>query len=100
MVDSLVPIRTCTASFVDTDGLRHSVDVQAETLYEAAALAIRTFREHDCAPGLASQLEVEARSPGVTHKVSMMKIENWLQSSAKSPSDRLLKERLKDLLAT
>ena len=58
---SYVPARSCTVSFTGHDGIRHSVNVQAETLYEAVVLAIRAFRENDCAPGPASQLEVEAR---------------------------------------
>ena len=95
-----MPARTCTVSFTGHDGIRHSVNVQAETLYEAVALAIRAFRENDCAPGSASQLDVEARSPSVTHTVSMAKMQDWLQSSAKSPSDKIMKERLKGLLAS
>jgi hypothetical protein len=94
-----VAIRTCTVSFTDSDGVRHSVDVQAETLYEAVALT-QAFREHDCARGLASHFEVEARSPGVTHRVSMGKVRAWVESSAKSPRDLILKERLKGLLAS
>jgi hypothetical protein len=39
-----VPARTCTVSFTGHDGIRHSVNVQAETLYEAVVLAIRAFR--------------------------------------------------------
>jgi hypothetical protein len=31
--------------------IRHSVQVPAESLYEAAVLAMRAFREHDCASG-------------------------------------------------
>ena len=42
-----VPARTCTVSFTGPDGIRHSVNVQAETLYEAVVLAIRAFREHE-----------------------------------------------------
>ena len=94
-----MPARACTVSFTGPDGIRHCVNVQAETLYEAV-LAIRAFREHDCAPGAASQLEVEARSPSVTHTVSMAKVQDWLRSSAKSPSDKIMKERLKGLLAS
>jgi hypothetical protein len=95
-----VPARACTVSFTGADGIRHSVNVQAETLYEAVVLAIRAFREHDCAPGTASQLEVEAKSPSVTHTVSVAKVQDWLRSSAKSPSDKSVKERLKGLLAS
>jgi len=94
---SYVPARTCTVSFTGPDGIRHSVNVQAETLYEAVVLAIRAFREHECAPGAGSQLEVEAR---VTHRVSMAKVQDWLRSSAKSPSDKIMKERLKGLVAS
>ena len=95
-----MPVRTCTVSFTGPDGIRHSVNVQAETLYEAVALAVRAFREHDCAPGPASTLEVEARSPSVTHTVSMQKVQDWLRSAAKSPADRITKDRLKGLLAS
>ena len=93
-----MPGRTCTVSFTDTEGLRHSVNVQAETLYEAVALAVREFREHDCTPGAMSTMEVEARSPAVTHTVSMGKVEDWVNGGAKSPRERLLKERLKGLM--
>jgi len=58
-----------------------------------------TFREHDRAPGAASQLDVEARTPVVTHTVGVAKVQAWLASSAKSPSDKIMKDRLKGLLA-
>ena len=76
------------------------MNIQSETLYEAVVLAIRAFREHECAPGPASELDVEARSPSVTHTVSVAKVQAWLASSAKSPSDKIMKELLKGLLAS
>src|SRR5262245_27876028 len=40
--DDLLPIvvafRSCTVSYQDLDGITHSVDVTAETLYEAAVI--------------------------------------------------------------
>ncbi len=95
------PIRSSSGC---VSGVSHLLDnrenVQADTLYEAVALAVRVFRAHDCAPGPASQMEVEARSPAVTHTVSMRKVEDWLNGTAKSPGERLLKERLKGLIAS
>lgn len=41
----------CIVSYLDTEGLRHTVEVEAESLYEAAVLAMRTFKDHDCEPG-------------------------------------------------
>ena len=65
----VVPIRTCTVSFTDGEGIRHSVNVQAATLYEPAALAVRTFREHGFPPGPASNIDVESReSQGEAHR--------------------------------
>jgi hypothetical protein len=43
---SLVPTsRTCLVSFTDSEGIRHAVEVEASSLYEAAALAIGEFRD-------------------------------------------------------
>jgi hypothetical protein len=58
-----VPVRSCIVSFTDPEGFRHSVEVQAESLYEAVVLATRAFKEHECPPGVASQLEVKILSP-------------------------------------
>jgi uncharacterized protein (UPF0210 family) len=38
-----MPLRTCTVSFNGPSGIRHSVDVTAESVYEAAALERRTL---------------------------------------------------------
>jgi hypothetical protein len=88
---------TCIVSYLDVSGIRHSVEVQADSLFEAAALAVRTFRQHDCEPGAMSQLDIEIRS-SVTHSVTLNKVHSWLTGGAKSPKDAVLKERLRELL--
>jgi hypothetical protein len=94
-----VPTRkTCTVSFQDSSGVRHAVEVGADTLYEAAILALKAFREHDCAPGPAAHLAIEVKSPSVTHTVVARKIEEWLVGGARSPSEAVEKRRLKELL--
>lgn len=95
-----MPVRSCKVSFTDAEGLRHSTEVHAETLYEAVILATRAFKLHDCTPGPASQLQVEVRSPSVTHEVTMRKVREWLEGACKSPNDKLVKERLKGVLAS
>ena len=51
----------CIVSFVDLDGVRHSVEVEAEGLYEALVLGLCAFRKHELEPGGLTQLEVAAR---------------------------------------
>ena len=87
----------CIVSYVDTEGLRHAVEVEAESLYEAAALAVRTFKQHNCVPGELSKIEVEIRS-SITHTVTLKKIHSWLQGGARSPKEAVTKERLRALL--
>ena len=92
--------RPCRVSFVDAEGIRHSTELQAASLYEAVTLSVRAFREHDCSPGPASRIEVEVRGPSVTHAVTMSKVQHWLEGPAKSPGEKAEKERLKRLLAS
>ena len=94
-----VPARQCTVSFSDFEGIRHSVQVPAESLYEAAVLALRAFREHDCSPGPAAKLEVEVAGPAVTHTLTVKKVREWLDGACRSPNEKVAKERLKGLLA-
>jgi len=67
----------CIVSYLDTEGLRHTVEVEAQSLYEAAFLAFRTFKQHECEPGDINKLEVEIRS-SVTHTITLKKVRQWL----------------------
>ncbi len=82
---------------MDCEGIRHAVEVDAESLYEAATLAIHTFKAHECEPGDLTPIEIEIRT-SVTHTITPKKVRARLGSSAKSPKDMILKERLKELL--
>ncbi len=88
---------SCVVSYLDTSGIRHTVELQASSLYEAAALALRTFRQHNCEPGIMGKLEVEIRS-SVTHTVTVQRLQDWLSGGAKSPKEGVMKERLRELL--
>ena len=88
---------SCSVSYLDPSGIRHTVEVDAHSLYEAAVLALKTFREHNCEPGLASYLDVEVRS-AVTHRLTIRKVHEWVNGGAKTPKEAVIKERLRNLL--
>ena len=77
-------------------GIRHSVEVAAESLYEAAALAVQEFRRHPWSdgiePGTMTKLEVNIKSPMTTHEVNIRQLENWVSGSAKGLRDILMEE--------
>lgn len=88
----------CTVSFVDLDGIRHSVEVEADGLYEASVLGLCAFRKHELEPGGLTQLEVEVRS-SVKHTLTVTKVREWLQRGVRTPKEAVLKERLRTLLS-
>jgi hypothetical protein len=90
-------VASCVVSYLDTEGLKHTVQVEAQSLYEAAVLAIRIFRQHQCEPGQVSTLEVEVRS-SVIHTITPKKIYEWLNGGSKTPKEAVMKERLRSLL--
>lgn len=93
-------IRTCAVSFLDQRGIRHSVDVQAESLFEAAVLAIQTFRQDPWMEriGPATVLDVEVRQPATRHAITLQQVERWLAGATPNPSEASKKAKLKMLL--
>ena len=88
----------CIVSFVGLDGIRHSVEVEAEGLYEASVLGLCAFRKHELEPGGLTQLEVEVRS-SVNHTLTVTKVREWLKRGVRTPKEAVLKERLRTLLS-
>ena len=91
-------IRSCTVAYQDLDGITHSVDVTAETLYEAAILgmnALNVPRWHDN-PNL--KIQVRVRQPETNHEVWNSALSAWLARAANSPKEQALKARLRELV--
>jgi hypothetical protein len=95
-----VNLRTCAVSFLDQRGIRHSVDVQAESLFEAAVLAIQTFRQDPWLEriGPATVLDVDVRQPATRHAVTLQQVERWLGGATPNPIEASKKAKLKMLL--
>jgi hypothetical protein len=87
-------------SFTGISGVRHSVEVTAETLYEAAALGLKLLRQGDWTDvvGTGTKLEVQVREPATTHTVTVKQIQAWCDSVAVSPDELLRRARVKELL--
>lgn len=87
----------CIVSFVDLEGVRHGVEVQADGLYEAAVLGLAAFKKHDYRPGGLAQLEVQVLS-AITHTVTVKQVQEWLERDVRTPKEAVLQERLRGLL--
>jgi len=96
-----MPVRTCRVSCWDAQGVEHTVQVTAQSLYEAVAQTLRVFREdewsEDANRGPVSVV-VTINQPQVEHRVRIKDFENWLESAGKSPAEMALKSRLRDII--
>ena len=73
----------------------------AESLYEAAALAVKAFRTAkllESQPGSVTELEIKVSAPAVTHTVSLRRLQDWLECRGKTPREQALKYRLPGML--
>jgi hypothetical protein len=94
--------KSCRVCLTDPAGIRHSVEVTAESLYEAAALALKALKWSDWveAVGPGTRLEIQVMEPTAIHMLYVSQLNAWLNGGAKTPADASLKNRLKNLLAS
>ena len=76
------------------------MEVEAESLFEAAILAVRAVRTAEWITnvGPAMPLEVEVRAPATKHTITMIQVQRWLNRSVNSPNEMVKKAKLKELL--
>jgi hypothetical protein len=86
-----VPPRTCRVTLRDTRGIEHSIEVVAETLFEAAILGLRILRADTWVEqgiSAATKIEAEVREPETKHAVTLQQIERWLIGARGTRSER------------
>jgi len=95
-----VGVRACVVTFSGERGVLHSVDVTAESLYEAAALALSIFRTSEWADqiGPGTELSVTVKNPETTHRVTVDQLRRWCEGVAVSPNEVLKRHRVKTLI--
>jgi hypothetical protein len=77
------------------------IEVTANTLYEAVAQGLRTFRANAWLNEIGlgrTVITVRVRQPEVEHRVQLGDFENWLNAHPRSPAEMRLKRRIRELL--
>jgi hypothetical protein len=93
--------RKCSVTFRDAEGVEHSAAVTADSLYEAALLALQRFRKSAWSREASfdtGTLRVEVWEPPTVHRVSIADLENWLKRTGGKPHDVALRQRLRQKL--
>jgi hypothetical protein len=93
-------LKQCAVSFTDVRGIRHSAEVEAESLYEAAVQGIRRLNQDPWIEriGPGTKLEIDVREPSTKHVLSVDQVERWLAGATANPTEATKKKKLKLLL--
>ena len=82
--------KTCTVTCRDIDGVEHTVEVTADSLYEAVARGIAAFRDAEWAREIGhgqTLITVSVKQHEAQHTVRMRDFEAWLESNDRSRAD-------------
>jgi hypothetical protein len=97
-----MPGSRCRVSFTDADGVLHGVDVDAESLYEAVALAVASLREDDVspiAPAPTTEFTVTVYKNPTEHKIRLARVLKWSEPTTKEgPAGITKRQRVRTLL--
>jgi hypothetical protein len=90
--------KRCVVTFRDNDGVEHTAEVVAASLYEAGALALQQFRRSDWSR-LAS-LEVGTLRVEVTestfYNIRVADLEKWLARSSGTPKEMTMRNNIRN----
>lgn len=93
-------LRVCTVSFKSPTGVSHGVEVEAETLYEAAGMGLARLRKDGWIEGLGpgTRLEIAVREPSTLHSLTVQQLQRWVSGVTTSPAEVLRRAKVKQLL--
>ena len=95
-----MPSRACLVTVTDARGVRHGVEVTADSVFDAAARGLAALADSAWTErvGPATRVDVQVLQPIVTHTVTVHQLARWAQGSASSPEERVRKDRVRVLL--
>jgi hypothetical protein len=96
-----MPVRSCRVTIKDMDGVKHTVEVTAETLYEAVALGLVALRGNDWVMGIAQSLntiQVSVVDIPIEHSVKIKVFHDWLERTTCAPREISKRTRIKSIL--
>jgi hypothetical protein len=96
-----MPVRSCRVTIQDMDGVAHTVEVTAATLYEAVAQGLAAIRRNEWVAGIAqgvNVVKVSVADVRVEHEVKLMDFTKWVDRTGGSPREMSDRQRIRAIL--
>jgi len=95
-------VARCGVSFTDQEKTEHAVEVEAESLYEAVALAVADFRDDPLLkelPGVMTEFTVAVLRNPTEHKIRLQQVVKWAEHTTREgPAGIMKREKVRKLL--
>jgi|ERR1700683_1619080 len=94
-------VKSCQVTISDMEGIAHTVEVTAATLYEAVAMGLRQLEGNEWVEGIAKGLNtirVSVRNVQVEHTVTMGEFTKWLERRGGTPAEITRKRKGREIL--
>jgi hypothetical protein len=76
----------CRVSFADPDGVVHGIDVEADSLYEAVAIAVAQLRDDDLSPADPNpntEFTVMVYRQPTEHRLYLKQVLKWAEPNTR-----------------
>jgi hypothetical protein len=83
------------------DGVAHTVEVTASTLFEAVALGLKQLRGNEWVAGIGRPMDtvtVSVKSVPIEHRVRFTEFAKWLERRGTSPAEVTRKQKVREIL--
>jgi hypothetical protein len=92
-------MKTCRVTIRDMDGIDHTAQVAADTLYEAVARGIVALKESAWTGDLVEgSAQVIVNDTPVEHTIRLREFRNWLAKTAGAPRDISHRQKIREIL--
>jgi hypothetical protein len=92
-------VRSCRVSIQDLEGITHTVEVTAESLFEAVAQGLAALRGRDWVAGIGQGVvKVSVADIRVEHAVKLDEFTKWLELPNRSPRDVIQRKKIRAIL--
>jgi hypothetical protein len=94
-------VRSCRVTIQDTEGVSHTVEVTAASLYEAVAQGLVSFRSNEWIADIGERfgvVKVSVAEVRVEHEVKLKDFTAWLERSGRSPREIIQRQKVRAIL--
>jgi hypothetical protein len=95
-----MPARSCRVRITDREGIAHTVEVTASSLFEAVAMGLKTIQAHQWVTEIPDgfvPVKVKVVDIPVEHEVKLKDFAQWLDRLGNSPKEVMDRHKISEI---